>query len=47
MTNAYNQQYLDLVEEILTKGIEAPCRTGNNVLVRLNKSLLFDKFLLV
>lgn len=42
MTNAYNQQYLDLVEEILTKGIEAPCRTGNNVLVRLNKSLTWD-----
>ena len=42
MTNAYNQQYLNLVEEILTKGIEAPCRTGNKVLVRLNKSLTWD-----
>ena len=32
--NAYNKQYLDLIEEILTKGVEAPCRTGNKVLVR-------------
>ena len=40
--NAYNKQYLDLVEEILTQGIEAPCRTGNKVLVRLNKSLTWD-----
>lgn len=42
MQNKYNQQYLDLVEEILTKGTEASCRTGNNVLVRLNKSLMWD-----
>ena len=40
--NLYNQQYLDLVEEILNKGEEAPCRTGNKVLVRLNKSLTWD-----
>lgn len=40
--NNYDNQYLDLVEEILTKGIKAPCRTGNNVLVRLNKSLTVD-----
>lgn len=40
--NAYNKQYLDLVEEILTKGEEVPCRTGNKVLVRLNKSLTWD-----
>ena len=40
--NNYDNQYLDLVEEILAKGIEAPCRTGNNVLVRLNKSLTVD-----
>lgn len=40
--NAYNKQYLDLVEDILTNGKEAPCRTGNNVLVRLNKSLTWD-----
>jgi len=40
--NAYNKQYLDLVEDILNNGIEAPCRTGNNVLVRLNKSLTWD-----
>ena len=40
--NTYDNQYLDLVEEILNKGIEAPCRTGNNVLVRLNKSLTVD-----
>ena len=40
--NLYNKQYLDLVEEILNKGIEAPCRTGNKVLVRLNKSLTWD-----
>lgn len=40
--NTYDNQYLDLVEEILTKGIEAPCRTGNNVLVCLNKSLTVD-----
>ena len=40
--NNYNKQYLDLVEEILTQGKEAPCRTGNNVLVRLNKHLTWD-----
>ena len=40
--NAYNKQYLDLVEDILNNGIEAPCRTGNNVLVTLNKSLTWD-----
>ena len=40
--NAYNKQYLDLVEEILMKGEEVPCRTGNKVLVRLNKSLTWD-----
>lgn len=40
--NSYDNQYLDLVEEILTKGIEVPCRTGNNVLVRLNRSLSVD-----
>lgn len=37
--NTYDNQYLDLVEEILNKGIETPCRTNNNVLVRLNKNL--------
>lgn len=42
MTNQYNQQYLNLVEEILETGVEAPCRTGNNVLVKLNKSLTWD-----
>ena len=40
--NAYNKQYLDLVEDILNNGIEAPCRTGNKVLVTLNKSLTWD-----
>lgn len=40
--NLYNKQYLDLVEEILKEGIKAPCRTGNNVLVKLNKSLTWD-----
>ena len=40
--NSYDNQYLNLVEEILNEGIEAPCRTGNNVLVRLNKSLTVD-----
>lgn len=40
--NNYNKQYLNLVEEILTQGKEAPCRTGNNVLVRLNKHLTWD-----
>jgi len=40
--NLYNKQYLDLIEDILTNGIEAPCRTGNKVLVRLNKSLTCD-----
>ena len=40
--NAYNKQYLDLVEDILKNGIEAPCRTGNKVLVTLNKSLTWD-----
>ena len=40
--NNYNKQYLDLVEEILIQGKEAPCRTGNNVLVRLNKHLTWD-----
>lgn len=40
--NAYNKQYLDLVEYILNNGIEAPCRTGNKVLVTLNKSLTWD-----
>ena len=40
--NAYNKQYLDLVEDILNNGIEAPCRTGNKVLVTLNKSLIWD-----
>ena len=40
--NTYDNQYLNLVEEILNKGVEAPCRTGNNVLVRLNKSLTVD-----
>ena len=40
--NAYNKQYLDLVEDILKNGIEAPCRTGNRVLVTLNKSLTWD-----
>ena len=40
--NKYNQQYLDLVEDILNNGKEAPCRTGNKVLVRLNKSLTWD-----
>lgn len=40
--NTYDNQYLDLVEEILNKGIQAPCRTGNNVLVRLNRSLTVD-----
>lgn len=40
--NAYNKQYLDLVEDILNNGVEAPCRTGNKVLVRLNKSLTWD-----
>lgn len=40
--NTYNKQYLDLVEEILIKGEEVPCRTGNKVLVRLNKSLTWD-----
>ena len=40
--NEYNKQYLDLVEDILINGIEAPCRTGNKVLVRLNKSLTWD-----
>ena len=42
MTNEYNQAYLDLVEDILVNGIEAPCRTGNKVIVRLNKSLCWD-----
>ena len=40
--NAYNKQYLDLVEDILNNGIEAPCRTGHKVLVTLNKSLTWD-----
>jgi dihydrofolate reductase/thymidylate synthase len=40
--NLYNKQYLDLLEEILNEGIEAPCRTGNKVLVKLNKSLTWD-----
>ena len=40
--NTYNKQYLDLVEDILNNGIEAPCRTGNKVLVTLNKSLTWD-----
>lgn len=40
--NAYNKQYLDLVEDILNNGIEAPCRTGNKVLVTLNKRLTWD-----
>ena len=40
--NVYNKQYLDLVEDILNNGIEAPCRTGNKVLVTLNKSLTWD-----
>lgn len=40
--NAYNKQYLDLVEDILNNGIEAPCRTDNKVLVTLNKSLTWD-----
>lgn len=40
--NSYDNQYLDLVEEILEKGEEFPCRTGNNTLVRLNKELNVD-----
>lgn len=40
--NAYNEQYLTLVEDILINGINSPCRTGNNVLVCLNKSLTWD-----
>jgi len=40
--NAYNQQYLNLLKEILKEGFNAPCRTGNEVLVRLNKSLTWD-----
>ena len=40
--NKYNQQYLDLVEDILINGKEAPCRTGNKVLVCLNKSLTWN-----
>ena len=42
MQNDYDIQYLNLVEEILTKGVEVPCRTGNNVLVILNKYLTWD-----
>ncbi len=40
--NLYNKQYLDLVESILNEGIEAPCRTGNKVLVKLNQHLTWD-----
>ena len=40
--NTYDNKFLDLVEDILKNGIKAPCRTGNNVLVRLNKSLIID-----
>lgn len=42
MQNDYDIQYLNLVEEILIKGVEVPCRTGNNVLVTLNKYLTWD-----
>lgn len=38
----YDKQYLDLVKEILDEGIETPCRTGNNTLVKLNKVLTHD-----
>lgn len=40
--SSYDNQYLDLVEEILNEGIEAPCRTGNNTLVKLNRVLTHD-----
>jgi thymidylate synthase len=40
--NSYDKQYLNLVEEILNEGIESPCRTGNNTLVKLNKVLTHD-----
>lgn len=42
MKNSYDKQYLDLVEEILNEGIESPCRTGNNTLVKLNRVLTHD-----
>lgn len=42
MINEYNRQYLDLMQEIYNEGIEAPCRTGNNVLVKLNQHLTWD-----
>ena len=38
----WDNQYLDLVEEIITKGEKMPCRTGNNTLVRLNRNLDWD-----
>lgn len=38
----FDKQYLDIVREILDEGIETPCRTGNNTLVKLNKVLTHD-----
>lgn len=38
----YDKRYLDLVKEILDEGIETPCRTGNNTLVKLNRVLTHD-----
>lgn len=40
--SAYDNQYLDIVEDILNNGEINPCRTGNNTLVRLNKVLTWD-----
>lgn len=40
--NTYDNQYLDLVEDILNNGEVNPCRTGNNTLVKLNRVLTHD-----
>ena len=40
--NTYDNQYLDLVEDILANGMNVPCRTGNNVLTCISKQLSFD-----
>jgi len=42
MNNTYDNQYLNLVEDVLLNGMKVPCRTGNNVLTCVSKQLQFD-----
>lgn len=40
--NTWDTKYLELIKEILEQGEKCPCRTGDNTLVRLNKSITHD-----